>query len=136
MARRAPGPYQLQAAIIAVHVQAASFADTDWLQIAALYGELARWDPSPVIEINRAVAVGMADGPRAGLAILERDRYDWALLQIATQDQVTSAWDSAATRTTARTSKAFAQAAALAACQDAGESRSGRAGTSTGMSSD
>ena len=71
MARRAPGPYQLQAAIIAVHVQAASFADTDWLQIAALYGELARWDPSPVIEINRAVAVGMADGPQAGLAILE-----------------------------------------------------------------
>jgi RNA polymerase sigma-70 factor (ECF subfamily) len=71
MARRAPGPYQLQAAIIAVHVQAASFADTDWVQIAALYGELARRDPSPVIEINRAVAVGMADGPRAGLAILE-----------------------------------------------------------------
>jgi len=71
MARRAPGPYQLQAAIVAVHVQAASFADTDWLQIAALYGELARWDPSPVIEINRAVAVGMADGPQAGLAVLE-----------------------------------------------------------------
>jgi len=71
MARRAAGPYQLQAAIIAVHTQAASFEDTDWLQIAALYGELARWDPSPVIEINRAVAVGMADGPRAGLAILE-----------------------------------------------------------------
>jgi RNA polymerase sigma-70 factor (ECF subfamily) len=71
MARRAPGPYQLQAAIIAVHVQAAAFADTDWQQIAALYSELARWDPSPVIEINRAVAVGMADGPRAGLAILE-----------------------------------------------------------------
>lgn len=71
MARRAPGPYQLQAAIIAVHVQAASFADTDWVQIAALYGELARRDPSPVIEINRAVAVGMADGPHAGLAILE-----------------------------------------------------------------
>jgi RNA polymerase sigma-70 factor (ECF subfamily) len=71
MARRASGPYQLQAAIIAVHVQAASFADTDWVQIAALYGELARRDPSPVIEINRAVAVGMADGPRAGLAILE-----------------------------------------------------------------
>ena len=71
MARRTPGPYQLQAAIIGVHVQAASFADTDWVQIAALYGELARRDPSPVIEINRAVAVGMADGPRAGLAILE-----------------------------------------------------------------
>jgi RNA polymerase sigma-70 factor, ECF subfamily len=71
MARRAPGPYQLQAAIIAVHAQAAAFADTDWQQIAALYSELARWDPSPVIEINRAVAVGMADGPGAGLAILE-----------------------------------------------------------------
>src|SRR5215475_10384266 len=71
MARRAPGPYQLQAAIIAVHVQAASFDDIDWPQIAALYRELARWDPSPVIEINRAVAVGMADGPRAGLAVLE-----------------------------------------------------------------
>ena len=71
MARRAPGPYQLQAAIIAVHVQAANFDDIDWPQIAALYRELARWDPSPVIEINRAVAVGMADGPRAGLAVLE-----------------------------------------------------------------
>ena len=71
LARRAPGPYQLQAAIIAVHVQAASFDDIDWPQIAALYRELARWDPSPVIEINRAVAVGMADGPLAGLAVLE-----------------------------------------------------------------
>jgi RNA polymerase sigma-70 factor, ECF subfamily len=71
LARRAPGPYQIQAAIIAVHVQAPSFASTDWPQIAALYQELARWDPSPVIQINRAVAVGMADGPQAGLAVLE-----------------------------------------------------------------
>jgi RNA polymerase sigma-70 factor (ECF subfamily) len=71
LARRAPGPYQIQAAIIAVHVQAPSFASTDWPQIAALYRELARWDPSPVIQINRAVAVGMADGPQAGLAVLE-----------------------------------------------------------------
>jgi RNA polymerase sigma-70 factor (ECF subfamily) len=71
MALRAPGPYQLQAAIIAVHVRAPSFADTDWPQIAALYGELARRDPSPVVEVNRAVAIGMADGPQAGLAILE-----------------------------------------------------------------
>jgi RNA polymerase sigma-70 factor (ECF subfamily) len=71
LALRAPGPYQVQAAIIAVHVQAASFSGTDWPQIATLYGALARYDPSPVIEINRAVAVGMADGPRAGLAILE-----------------------------------------------------------------
>jgi RNA polymerase sigma-70 factor (ECF subfamily) len=70
LARRAPGPYQVQAAIAALHAQAPSFERTDWAQIAVLYGELARWAPSPVVEINRAVAVGLADGPRAGLAIL------------------------------------------------------------------
>jgi len=70
MARRSPGPYQLQAAIAAVHAQAPCFEQTDWPQIAALYGELARRSPSPVIEVNRAVAVGLADGPLAGLAIL------------------------------------------------------------------
>jgi RNA polymerase sigma-70 factor (ECF subfamily) len=71
MARRSPGPYQLQAAISALHAEAPSFAETDWAQIALLYGELGRRAPSPVVEVNRAVAVGMADGPRAGLAILE-----------------------------------------------------------------
>jgi len=70
VARRSPGPYQLQAAIAALHAQAPSFEQTDWPQIAALYGELARRSPSPVIEVNRAVAVGLADGPLAGLAIL------------------------------------------------------------------
>jgi RNA polymerase sigma-70 factor (ECF subfamily) len=70
VARRSPGPYQLQAAIAAVHAQAPSFEQTDWPQIAALYGELARRSPSPVIEVNRAVAVGLADGPMAGLAVL------------------------------------------------------------------
>jgi RNA polymerase sigma-70 factor, ECF subfamily len=70
VARRSPGPYQLQAAIAAVHAQAPSFEQTDWPQIAALYGELARRSPSPVIEVNRAVAVGLADGPLAGLAVL------------------------------------------------------------------
>ena len=70
VARRSPGPYQLQAAIAAVHAQSPSFEQTDWLQIAALYGELARRSPSPVIEVNRAVAVGLADGPMAGLAVL------------------------------------------------------------------
>jgi len=68
---RAPGPYQLQAAIAALHAEAPSFATTDWPQIAALYGELARQTPSPVVEVNRAVAVGLADGPHAGLAVLE-----------------------------------------------------------------
>ena len=70
VARRSPGPYQLQAAIAAVHAQAPSFEQTDWPQIAALYGELARRSPSPVVEVNRAVAVGLADGPLAGLAVL------------------------------------------------------------------
>ncbi len=69
---RSPGPYQLQAAIAALHAQAASFDETDWPQIAALYAELARRSPSPVIEVNRAVAAGLADGPLAGLAILAR----------------------------------------------------------------
>jgi RNA polymerase sigma-70 factor (ECF subfamily) len=69
--RRSPGPYQLQAAIAALHAQAASFDQTDWPQIAALYAELARRTPSLVIDVNRAVAVGLADGPLAGLAVLE-----------------------------------------------------------------
>ena len=71
LARRAPGPYQIQAAIAALHAQAATFGDTDWLQIAVLYAELGRRAPSPVVEVNRAVAVGLADGPRAGLAVLQ-----------------------------------------------------------------
>ena len=70
MARRSPGPYQLQAAIAAVHAEAPAFDQTDWPQVATLYGELARRAPSPVVEINRAVAVGLADGPLAGLAVL------------------------------------------------------------------
>jgi RNA polymerase sigma-70 factor (ECF subfamily) len=71
LARRRPGPYQLQAAIAACHADAATAAATDWRQIAALYSELLRFDPSPVIEANRAVAVAYAEGPAAGLAILD-----------------------------------------------------------------
>ena len=69
--RRRPGPYQLQAAIAALHVQAPSAQDTDWGQIAELYGALARVAPSPVVELNRAVAVAFASGPYAGLELLE-----------------------------------------------------------------
>jgi RNA polymerase sigma-70 factor, ECF subfamily len=69
--RRSPGLYQLQAAIAALHATAASPEDTDWAQIAALYGELARRTPSGVVEVNRAVALGRAEGPNAGLAVLE-----------------------------------------------------------------
>jgi RNA polymerase sigma-70 factor (ECF subfamily) len=65
------GPYTLQAAIAAVHAEAPSASATDWPQIVALYGLLARQDPSPVIELNRAVAVAMRDGPGAGLALID-----------------------------------------------------------------
>jgi RNA polymerase sigma-70 factor, ECF subfamily len=68
--RRLPGPYQLQAAIAACHATAPTAADTDWPQIALLYGELLKFLPSPVVELNRAVAVGMADGPAVGLALV------------------------------------------------------------------
>lgn len=68
--RGRPGPYQIQAAIAACHATASTWDDTDWPQIAALYGELARVAPSPVVELNRAVAIGMAEGPAAGLARL------------------------------------------------------------------
>jgi RNA polymerase sigma-70 factor, ECF subfamily len=68
--RDQPGPYQVQAAVAACHVTAASPADTDWPQIARLYGQLARFLPTPVVELNRAVAVGMAEGPEAGLALV------------------------------------------------------------------
>jgi len=74
------GPYTLQAAIAAVHSEATSAAATDWAQIVALYSLLARVEPSPVIELNRAVAVAMRDGPEAGLrlidAILARGELD------------------------------------------------------------
>ena len=66
-----PGQYQLQAAISAVHADAADPAATDWPQIVSLYDVLRRLQPSPVVELNRAVAVAMADGPRAGLKALE-----------------------------------------------------------------
>ncbi len=68
--RRHPGPYQVQAAIAALHVQAPSAQETDWGRIAELYGALAQLTPSPVVELNRAVAVGFAAGPEAGLRVL------------------------------------------------------------------
>ncbi len=72
LAARRPGPYQLHAAIAACHSVP---AETDWRQIAVLYGELARYEPTPVTEANRAVAVAMAGQPAAGLAILGRAEH-------------------------------------------------------------
>jgi RNA polymerase sigma-70 factor (ECF subfamily) len=65
------GPYALQAAIAAVHAEASSADETDWAQIVGLYDILARADPAPVVELNRAAAVAMRDGPEAGLAIID-----------------------------------------------------------------
>jgi len=65
------GPYTLQAAIAAVHAEAESMAATDWRQIVALYDQLLRIQPSPVVQLNRAVAIAMRDGPEAGLAHID-----------------------------------------------------------------
>jgi len=86
-----PGAYQLQAAIAACHSTAARAEDTDWRQIAALYGELIRHEPTAVVEANRAVAVAMSEGPHAGLVILDALGADprmarWPLLHTARAD--------------------------------------------------
>jgi RNA polymerase sigma-70 factor (ECF subfamily) len=77
--RTQPGPYQVQAAIAACHATAPDAASTDWPQIAALYGELVRMTPTPVVALNRAVAVAMADGPEAGLALVDELEASGAL---------------------------------------------------------
>ena len=83
-----PGPYQLHAAIAACHSGARVSADTDWREIALLYGELIRYEPTPVVEANRAVAVAMSEGPAAGLVILDAVGTDprlarWPQLHLA-----------------------------------------------------
>jgi RNA polymerase sigma-70 factor (ECF subfamily) len=69
--RDEPGPFALQAAVAALHCQAARAEDTDWPQIVRLYDHLERLQPSPIVALNRAVAVAMADGPQAGLALID-----------------------------------------------------------------
>jgi RNA polymerase sigma-70 factor (ECF subfamily) len=71
MRHRRPGPYQVQAAIAALHARAARAEDTDWAEIDILYGALERMQPSPVVTLNRAVAVGKVRGPAAALAMIE-----------------------------------------------------------------
>jgi RNA polymerase sigma-70 factor, ECF subfamily len=86
--RSRPGPYQIQAAIAACHSGAGSAEATDWREIALLYGELIRYEPTPMVEANRAVAVAMSEGPAAGLVILDSVGRDprlarWPQLHIA-----------------------------------------------------
>ena len=111
---RRPGEYQLQAAITALQMQAPDTEATDWEQIAALYGALAALNPSPVVELNRAVAVGLAAGPEAGLALLEPLLGDPALeryqpLHAAHADLLSRAGDAAAA------ARAYERAIALSA---------------------
>ena len=91
LASRRFGPYALQAAIAAVHADAVSADATDWSEIVGLYDVLLRADPSPVIELNRAVAVAMRDGPAAGLALIDAilargDLEDYHLAHAARAD--------------------------------------------------
>jgi len=86
-----PGPYQVHAAIAACHSTVRHARDTDWREIAALYGELLRYEPTPVHEANRAVAVAMAEGPAAGLVILDAVAHHprlarWPSLHVARAD--------------------------------------------------
>jgi len=89
--RGGPGPFSLQAAIAAVHCQAARAEDTDWEEIVGLYDELWRLQPSPIVSLNRAVAVAMRDGPRRGLALIDElsaanDLDNYHLLHAARAD--------------------------------------------------
>jgi RNA polymerase sigma-70 factor (ECF subfamily) len=91
LSTRSIGPYALQAAISAVHAEAPEAATTDWAQIVGLYDVLARAEPSPVVELNRAVAVAMRDGPAAGLALIDAilargDLSDYRLAHAARAD--------------------------------------------------
>ncbi|MBS0321807.1 MAG: RNA polymerase sigma factor [Proteobacteria bacterium] len=91
LATRQAGPYALQAALAAVHANAATTADTDWAEIVGLYDVLLRIAPSPVVELNRAVAVAMRDGPAAGLALVDAilgrgDLADYHLAHAARAD--------------------------------------------------
>jgi RNA polymerase sigma-70 factor, ECF subfamily len=99
--RGGPGPFALQAAIAALHCQAARAEDTDWPQIVGLYTLLERLQPSPIVSLNRAAAVAMVDGPRAGLALIDAlaadlDRYH--LLHAARADLLRRvlSWEAAA----------------------------------------
>ena len=78
---RRPGPYQLQASISALHAQSRGAEDVRWPEIAALYSRLAELHPTPVVALNRAVAVGRSEGPKAGLALLQEIRPARALLE-------------------------------------------------------
>jgi len=108
------GPYTIQAAISAVHAEAPSAAATDWAQIVALYDVLARMDPSPIVELNRAVAVAMRDGPAVGLELIEEifgkgELKDYHLAHAARADLCRRLGRAAEARTSYERALAFAR---------------------------
>lgn len=112
-----PGPYQVQAAISALHADAATPEDTDWMQITALYGTLMMMMPSPVVQVNWAVAMGMAQGPFAGLALLHRLNYE----TVENYYPYHAALADLLRRTNQREAAADAYERAIALCQNAAE---------------
>ena len=112
--RGGPGPFAVQAAIAALHCQAARAEDTDWAQILRLYDLLERLQPSPVVSLNRAVAVAMVEGPQSALALIDRlasagDLDDYHLLHAARADLLRRMGSAA------EAAKSYARALALAA---------------------
>ena len=111
--RRPAGPYVLQAAIAAVHAEASDASDTDWRRLEVLYGALAHVSPTPVVELNRAVAVAMADGPQAGLERIDALAAggaldDYYLLHSARADLLRRLGDNAASADAYRRALALA----------------------------
>lgn len=103
---RRPGPYQLQAAIVACHTEAASWAETDWTQIVALYDALCRLTPTPVVRLNRAIAFGQLRGPAAALRELDacaEDLQAYHLYHTARAQMLTELGDHRAARAGLRT---------------------------------
>jgi RNA polymerase sigma-70 factor (ECF subfamily) len=119
--RNQPGPYQLQAAIAAVHTNAPTAADTNWAQIVSLYDQLLAHLPTPVVALNRAVAVAEVEGPEAGLALVDAlapdlDRYHLLhatraeLLRRMGHPDAAAAYDAAITLATNAAERRFLEA--------------------------
>lgn len=128
---RSYGPYALQAAIAACHARAASYEETDWATIAALYGRLGALTPSPVVELNRAVAVSMTEGPAAALALVDALAAEPALARYHLLPSVRGDLLARLGRTEEARAE-FERAAALTRNESERELLLGRAGEATG----